>query len=726
MTQKNDKTLEARFIKASENFDAEYQGNTAAPLFKKVFYVEKRGKAILSVCGLGYGYYYLNGKKVSDDLFTAPVSAYDKYVWYNEYDVTSLIKTGKNVIAVILGNGFFNENFPSFWRNNQAEWRDHPKVALSLEIDGEIILESDDSFLCTENSFVTHNQLRSGEHFDARLYNEKWKNIESEDSFNWKHAVIDKDFHPEFKKCLCEPIREIEYYDFIDCKKTDKGYVLDFGFNISGYISAYVNEREGTEIVFRHSEEIYPNGELKLNGLNSLYPTVDFQVDRYICGKNNYRWSPKFTYHGFRFVLVEGLTNAPEKGSIKAVFVHQNVRKISKFDSSNDLINKIYDAGIRATYSNLFYSLTDCPTREKFGWMNDAQASFEQLYINFDIKKFMDKWGEDILYSQTESGEIPAIVPTHGYGLKHGPVADGALYELPYIEWLYTGNADKMIHFLPYLEKYYTCFMNGETGGYWWLGDWNGNKNLIQEKEFLRWFYTIKFCKIISLAYELKGEEIPEKYFIDCKEAEKNILDRYIDSNGKCTEENLTVVSMIMHIGIADNTILSQQLCRIIEEGEFHLHCGMLGVQYLYDVLTDAGFAEYAFKLITAKEAPGFETWFAQGATTLWEKLEGDDHSRNHHMFSNVLAWFYKTLLGIHVIKAGYEQVEFKPSFINAMDYCNGSIETVRGKIEVCWERKDEIITYKIVLPKKIVGHFAGKELVSGVNVFKMEVSKNE
>ncbi len=385
----------APFIKSPAPFCAEDYAPAPAQIFLRQFNLDKKGKATLCFCPLGYGYCFINGKSVTEDLLLAPVSEYDRLLWYNVYDVTHLLKDGENVIAVILGNGFFNENFPSAWDTNKMPWRDNLKFALSLQVDGEALLESDEKFLCKDSGFVAYNQLRSGETFDARLYDENWK-TKIGDGF--KNAVIDqKTVGVKRKECLCEPIREFEEYDFISCRQTNEGYLLDFGVNISGYLRVSVNEAEGTAIEMRHAEQANEDGSLKLNRLDIFYPTVDFQVDRYICGKKNYTWSPKFTYHGFRFVLVKGMTKPPKKGEFKAVFVHQAVRKKADFSCSNELINKIYNAGIRSTYSNLHYALTDCPTREKLGWTNDAASSFEQMYINFDIKQFMEKWAEDMV-----------------------------------------------------------------------------------------------------------------------------------------------------------------------------------------------------------------------------------------------------------------------------------------------------------------------------------------
>ncbi len=714
---------ESRFIKAKIEFEANDQGYTPAPLFRKVFEVENLSKAVLSVCGVGYGYYYINGQKVTEDLFTAPVSNYDKLCWYNRYDVSHLLQKGKNVICIILGNGFFNENFPSHWHNSESVWRDNPKFALRLEVDGETLIESDESFLCIEDSFVIHNQLRSGEIFDARKYDEDWKNVDFDDS-SWHIAVIDTKHTPILKECRCEPIREMERYDFVNVIATEKGYVLDFGFNMSGYISAYIDEKEGTEITFSHSEEIYENGELKLNGLNILYPSVPFQVDKYICGKKNYRWSPKFTYHGFRYVLVEGLSKKPQKGDIQAVFVHQAVEKIAEFECSDEVLNKIYDAGIRATWSNMFYALTDCPTREKFGWTNDAQASAEQIYINFNCRSFFEKWIEDFKSCMTNFGALPAIVPTHGYGYYHGPVADGAFFEIPYQNYVYTGDKSMLIDCLPYFKKYYDFFVSDKNEDKAWLCDWDGYSNHNIDKNFIRNFYTVKLCKIILLAKQFAKENDTEFYEQEIQKATKE-LEKFIDKKGAATIEGQTAPAALLYWGLGNKERLVKQIVESIDEENGHLNCGMFGIQYLYDTLSQNGYAEYAYKIITAKGEPSVAAWIEKDGTTLWEtwKDSGFTDSRNHHMYSNVLAWFFKYLLGIQT-ENGYQKIQLNPCFISELKYCKGAIETPYGKLSIEWKIENGQAAVAIDLPSGIDAVYQNQKLKAGKNCFEEKIEE--
>ena len=716
--------FQAKFIKASADFDPLYKGDVSAPLFRKKFCVSNLQNATLKICCLGYGYCYINGEKVAEDLFTAPVSDYDKLVWYHTYDVTNLLKKGENVIAVILGNGFFNENFVSVWRHNEAPYRDNPKFALELFVDGALILSTNDCFLCTKESFVTRNELRSGETFDGRLYEKAWKDLDFDDTV-WTESVDDTSgFNPVRKECVCEPIREREIIEFVSCTETEKGYVLDFGKNFAGYLRVRINEEEGTIVKFSHSEEIYEDYSLKLNGLNVFYPDVDFQVDRYICGEEPLTWSPKFTYHGFRYVLVEGLTKAPTKEEIKAVFVCQDIEKNTTFSCSNSLLNKIYEAGINATYSNMHYVLTDCPTREKLGWTNDAQASAEQILIHFSAEKFLTKWMEDYKFAMLESGDFPSVIPSPGCELTKGPVSDGAFFEIPYRIYQYTGNSELLVGLLPYFEKYYRFFTERKYRDNLWLCDWDGFSNHDVDKDFIHAFYKVKLAKVILLAYSLLGKE-STAFYNECIQQATAVLNTYLTQDGKSKLDSQTVISMLLYAGIGDKGILIEQLKAKMDSNDGHLDVGMLGIQYIYDALSENGCADYAYRAITATDGIGFKAWFDKGATTLWETWKDSGHtdSRNHHMYSNVLAWIWKNIVGIRVPVNGdaYKRVELKPCFIEDVSFARGSIKTPFGEICSSWERKDGEIIYQVAIPNGVTATYNGLLLQAGENQFVVE-----
>lgn len=717
------------FIKPDIEFDPFREDY--APMFRKKFEINCEIKsAELFVCGLGYGYYYANGKSVTCDLFTAPPSDYRKTLWFNRYDVKNLLNTGENVFAVICGNGWYNETLETAWDHNTADWRDLPKFILTLKVNNEIVLSSDDSWKCTLNTPYLFNQLRQGEHFDSRQYQKNWTESTFDDS-GWQYAK--KDDNPPkgmFRECLCEPIREFE--EFCPVSITNVGenlYLYDFGENISGYARLKVNQQSGDRLVLNYAEQINDDNTLNYNSMDKdyYYKRGLFQTDEFICCGKEFEWTPKFTYHGFRYVLIEGLKEA-KSDTLTAVFVHQAVNTRSEFKCSNELFNKLFELGKRATLSNMFYMPTDCPTREKLGWMNDAQSSTEQFLTNFELENVLSKWWVDICDAMREDGMLPGIVPTPGWGYEwgNGPVSEGTLFEIPYRIYLHTGNDKLLKEGLPFFKRS-IAFWNSqkdENGDICYgLKDWAcpTDEEHCVDAAFINSILKVKCMRIMRLSAILCSEDVN---LID-KEIDSDISEikrKYISKDGTCTWNKQTAVAMLIYFGIYEELEpLKQQLARLVEENDFHHDCGMAGLRYLYIALNICGLQEYAYRIIDAKGFPSYSYWVEDGATALYEHWDRKT-SKNHHMYSDFMSWMIKTITGIQpdINHPGFTKISINPHFFEQLTFAESSCNTVSGKISVKWERKDGTVHLNIKIPSSIEAYFKGQKLNTGTNLFEL------
>lgn len=708
------------FIEYPEEFHPEYRTEETSPIFRRRFEVKQGLKrAALAVCGLGYGYYYLNGEAVTDDLFTAPTSDYNKTLWYNIYDVTDKLTVGENLFAVILGNGFYNETLNTTWCNNGASWRGLPKFALKLELEYEDtteILTSDEAWLCSKNSPVLFNQLRSGETYDSRI-GEVWRYSDFNDS-DWVSArQAEKKPSGVLRECLCQPIREDREYVPQNIFKNSSGnWVIDFGQNISGYVRVDLCKPEGTTVLLRHTERLKEDGTCEFNEMDStiFYRGCEFQVDRVICNGESISWKPRFTYHGFRYIEVEGLDERPEPQEFTAVFVHQDIKAVSEFNCSDNTLNKLFYMGQMSTWSNLFYILTDCPTREKMGWTNDAQASCEQILQNFDSYKMFRKWLQDIFDAVREDGALPGIIPTHGWGYEwgSGPISSGVIFELVYMMYRYSGNIELVETAFPYMLRH-LAFVNSKTDlsdgliGYGlcdWAGPFPSSNHAPTPVKLSDTLLAIKFHRITAFAADVLGKRDISKKL---REQEATLISAfkkaYVDENGRCKVSEQTAIAMMIALGVYDELKpLKAQLCEEIEKYNYHHHCGMLGLQYLFNALDICGLSEYGYRIITADGHPSYKQWITDGATTMYERW-GDRDSNNHHMFSCILAWFNKTLVGLRLDDTvnAYRQAVIAPIFIPQLDYCSGSYDTAAGKYSVYWKRnEDGTVTLEVNIPE--------------------------
>ena len=716
---------QAKYIKAQET-PSEFSLYDPIPLFRREFELtEDVREARIFVQSPGFAEYYINGKRITDDIFISAVSDYGKILWFNEYDVTDLLKKGRNTVGVIVGNGFFNESFRTPWIYNEAAFRDAPQFLLSLIVNGESVLVSDESFRASkEHSPIIYSHLRSGEYYDARKADDAWL-YEGYDDGDWYPAIVrEKPVSGELRPTECQPIRETEAYAPRSIVRTESGYLVDFGLTMSGYMEITLTAEAGDEIVFRYTEEVDENLSPKYNRMNAkhFYPESPFHVNKMIASGGVDTFKPKFSYHGFRYVLIEGLRKAPEPDSMRAYFTHQDVARRSSFTSGSEVLNYIYNAGIRSTYSNLFWSLTDCPTREKLGWANDAQASVEQALINFDIALLFAKWFEDLKSSMREDGALPGVIPSSGWGFDAGPICDGLLYELPYRTYLYTGDGTMLMDAIPYFERY-IGYLSGmiAKGHTFTYGDWMGYTcSKVVPKNFVRDFYFMKALDVTLFAHRLQGTDVAkwEGYYEKEKEA---FMDRYLDGDGRCVIDQQSSLAMILMTGLyRDREVIKKQLVAAVERDELRLTSGMVGVQYLYHALSECGRADLAFRMITETE-PGYRTWYNHGATTLWERWEGEnDGSHNHHMFAGVISWFYRSLLGIEpsVSAPGFARIELKPRFVRALGHISGHTQTVRGRIDAAWCFEENGVRYTVSIPENMEVIFRGKTLQTGRNEF--------
>ncbi len=730
----------AKFIKA-RGYDKEFSLFAPLPVFRRDFTLRGEIKnAVITVVSPGFACYYINGKPVTDDLFISPTSNYNKLMWYNRYEVTDLLCEGVNTVSVIAGNGFFNEPFITAWDYQDSSWRDAPQFMFSLCIDGQETLVSDESWrYSTDDSPVIYSHIRSGEHYDARK-GEAWRQPNF-DITAWK-SVETKEIPAgvTFMETPCEPVREIEEIKPVKIIKNDRGYLVDFGLNTAGYISLRLCEKAGTEILLRHSEEIDENNHPKYAYIfyhesvsddemgrynmaqTRFYPQSPFHLNKIIASGECDEVKPRFCYHGFRFVEIEGLTKEPKKEDITAYFISQKVKRTANFECGNEVLNFIYTAGIRSTKSNMFWSLTDCPTREKLGWTNDAASSAEQVLINFDIKRLLEKWFTDLKQDMRDDGSLPGIIPSNGWGDDWGPVCDNFLFEIPYRTYLYTGDDKMLVGAIPYFERYVQFLTKKrEENHEFILGDWLGyDSSPLTPKEFVRDFYLIKALRVTEIAYKLKGEKA-DKLSAQLSELERDFISRYNGADGNSIVDSQTALSMLICFNLCkDERKVKKQLVERVEKDGFMLTAGMVGVQYLYDALSLSGKPDYAFKLLTQSE-PGYKTWLNAGATTLWECWDGiEKGSHNHHMFSGVIAWLYKSLLGIRVSesKPAYEQIELSPCFIADVGYAKGEIETPYGTLSAEWHYDGVGFKYEVTVPYGITAYYDGRKLDESKNEF--------
>lgn len=713
------------FIKPAEPFDEGYNETNNAPVYAVDFTVDEEiVTAELRVCALGIGYAYVNGKRASDGLFAPPWSDFDKTLWYVSYDVKDAVNCGKNRLAVLCGNGFMNEDIPNTWGSTDSPYRDHPKVICELIVNGRTAVSTGSDWRYTLRTPYLMNRYRTGAAYDLRIP----LPVSSDTDITDWHSAVPDDRAPKgvFRLCDCEPIREIEEYSPISVTKLeDRKYLYDFGVNSSGYARITTRQSAGDVLTLRYAEEINGDLTLKTNEMENFYCGNPTHVETLITSGEPATFSTLLSYYGFRYLMIENL-DTDALIDLKAVFVHQDIERRSDFECSNEFLNTLFKCGIRATYSNLFYMPTDCPTREKYGWMNDAQSSSEQILTDFHAEKLLSRWSIDICDALDDEKGLPGIVPTFGWGYKwgNGPVSDGSLFEQGYRIYLHSGDSSTLVRSLPYFRRYFAYLRTREDeNGFlnFGLPDWaNPQENDGgTPRAFINAVLRVRFARIAQLAAELAGEDA-EEFKREEETQTALVLSNYLTEDGRCSVDEQTAVSLLVYHGIYRAIEpLAAQLKELVERFDFHHNCGMLGLRHLYMALNKCGLQEYGYRILTAKGFPSYRTWTENGATTLWERWTCRE-SKNHHMYSDFMSWLIKTAGGINPNenKPCFETVEIAPYYFRDLTLVRAHYDTPKGRVRTEWKREENGISLRITAPSDGTVLYNGAFLPAGESVF--------
>ena len=597
--------------------------NSTSLLLRRTFNIDKKGKSyLLHVIGLGIAIYHLNNKKITENVLLTPITDYSKTLLFDTYDVTSLIQEGKNVLAIELGNGFYNESLKTVWNIDKAQWRGEKCLSLILECDGNVVLESDESFKCLYSPALLYNELRAGEVVDFRNVLD-FGNVGFDDSNFLNASYLEKQLNAKLLNNTLPPIKEFKKYAPIKKISSKNGIIFDFGVNISGYIECVFNERSGKKITFKHAEDIKDN-ELELHGLDCYQNGEPFQQDVVVANGHKCTYKPKFTYHGFRYVEVSGISNFNDF-EIFAISVHEDIKQIKDFPVFKDEIkSKLFNDGINSILSNAFYGFTDCPTREKLFWLNDLQASLPFIMEYFDVKELLKKIMQDIVDAQKEDGNVAGIAPSPNWGYEFGPVCGFAIAKIPYLFYKKYKDISLLVAYKNQIYKYYEFLKNNDD---FVLGDWTGNTN---HKNTSKYF--------IKNAYLYLLDQILIEVFDDIGKKE-DLLDRKekllsVELKGQ-TIPSFLIVNKLGNIKDNEKCLLKD-----IAQNDYHLDAGMFGVQYIYEALSILNRKDIIDKIVLNKKAPSFRSWIEEGATSLYENFdETHSLSMNHHMFSNVIKY---------------------------------------------------------------------------------------
>lgn len=742
----------AIFISATHDY-ATYDKAVAAPYLRRAFTLDAiPEKAEITLTGLGFYRLFINGKDITKGLLAPYISNDDQIVYYDKYDLKPYLAVGENVLGFLLGNGMHNCVGGNVWDLDLATYRSAPKLAFALELD-DTVIEADERVL-THASPILFDDLRCGVHYDARNEICGW-NLPNFDTTDWAPAIPVEPARGKAVLCHADPIRV--YNELAPCSITPDvylgeyrmsntehnhwntlfydatedsgraGYLYDFGQNNAGIFRLKIRGKAGQRIVLQAAELDPKDGKLSYSNI-SFQPGGYVQRDIYICkGEGEEIFVPDFTYHGYRYIWVYGITEEQAtKDLLTYLVAGSDLKTRGDFSCSDEIANKLWDASLRSDRSNIYYFPTDCPHREKNGWTGDASVSAEHMTQKLAMEDTYKAWLQSIRGAQREDGALPGIVPTAGWGFEwgNGPIWDTVAFNLPYYTWRYRGdteivldNADMMLRYLNYALN-----RRNERGliaiG---LGDWcpvfKGPADYDAPLELTDTVSVMDCARKASVMLRAVGRgeqaDFAESVYTTLRNA---IREHLIDFDtmtvlGSC-ESSQAVALALGVFEPAEKPEAFTRLVEFVELADEHIDTGFFGARYLFDALSACGADDLAYHIITRTDAPSFGNWVAEhDATTLYEAFNESDGgctaSQNHHFWGAFSGWFIRTILGIRINPAEHDpkNVDVAPKFIEKLDSAKGFYDTVCGKLSVEWNRSGDEVYLNVEAPQGVYGN---------------------
>jgi len=424
---------------------------------KKIKISKPVERAVLYVSALGIYEPYFNGKRIGDDYLSPGWTDYHEHVYYNGYDVTKNIKTGDNAIGCILADGWYAGRFG--WNQQRANYGNTPKLTAQLVIefkDGKKqIITSDRTWKILVGPLVEADLLM-GEVYDARKEIPGWANPDFDDT-NFPAPWLNQQPKTKLEAMPAETVQVIHKYKPVEITEPKPGvFVCNFNQNISGFCSIKVSENRGKKIVLRHAERLNPDGTIYTKNMRAVDPT-----DIYYCkGDKNESYQPRFTFHGFQYLEITGVSKKPDPKDITALFISSATPAVGKFNCSNKMLNKLFSNIYHTQRMNFVDVPTDCPQRdERLGWTGDAQVYIKAATMITDVQKFMAKWLVELKNDQYPDGNYPAVSPdilNPGSGpawAEAGIICPWVLYETYGDKTVLKNQYNSMTRFMDFLVK---------------------------------------------------------------------------------------------------------------------------------------------------------------------------------------------------------------------------------------------------------------------------------
>ncbi len=678
--------------------------------------------AVVYVSGMGHYEMKINGQKIGDNEFTPIWSEYDKTVYYNTYDVTQILVSGGNAISVLLGNGFFNVQRLGHYGKLQTSFG-APQLILRMDInymDGSsksIVSDTDWKYALSP---ITYNSIYGGESYDARLYQEGYDNTDFDDS-SWLQAVEVEGPSGVLTPQTVQPIKIMERFGVVSTSRipvdslaaasaaTKRNidpsvFVADMEQNLAGFPEITVKGKCGQKITLLVAEKLTKQGacDQRQTGRQHYYEYT-------LSGDSIETWHPRFSYYGFRYIQVEGAVlegepnpdGLPVITKLQSCFIYNSAEEVSSFECSNPLFTQTHRLIERAERSNMQSVLTDCPHREKLGWLEQDHLCGPSLLYNYNMTNYVPKVIRDITDTQKEDGMVPTIAPQYvsfGNLFDDSPEWGSTLLILPFMYYeqygdstLITRNYNAMCSYVDYLtSRSENGIVSHGLGDWYDYGPWRAGFSRNTPIPLVATAHYIFDLQLLTKAARMLGNDTDANKYSSLLNDVTNSFNNEFYKPDSCKYGTGSQASnaLPLFLGLTgDNKkVVLQSLISDIHEHGNRLTTGDVGNRYLFQTLAQNGYNELLYTMFNHDETPGYGFQIKMGATTLteqWDPRQGT--SLNHFMMGQLDEWLFKTLGGIQNQPGtvGLKHLLINPILVGDLKYVKASTESLYGKIVV-------------------------------------------
>lgn len=696
------------------------------PMFRKEIELKNEiESALLFISGLGHYKAYINGNIISDDFLSPGWTNYHKTCLYNTYDVTDAVKNGLNALGIIVGTGFYNINNERY--RKLLITYGMPKLIARMHIkykDGsEKIIISDKDWKAAPSP-ITYSSMYGGENYDARLEQNGWNEAGFDDS-SWQEVLLAKNPGGKLVPETAFPVKKMETYQPIKVvKRGSIDYLIDFGQNASGIVRIKVKGNKGDTIRIIPAEVIHED-----YSVNQRWTGSPYYYEYILKGDGIETWEPMFTYYGLRYVEIFGVQPSdykddpgrPELLDIKMFHTYNSTPHTGNFWCSNPLFNQI-DTLIRYGIQSNFQSiLTDCPHRERLGWLEQSYLVGTSVQHNYEVYHLYCKLVRDMIDSQRKNGLIASTAPE--FVAFDDPFLDipewgSAIVLLPWLIYKWYGDISLMIEAWPAMQDYME-YLDSKADNFildYGLGDWYdigpelpGVSQLTPIPATATSIYFYDYMVLSEMAKKLGKDNESEIYLkkaIKIKEAYNKLLfdpKTCIYSTGSQTSQAIPLSMNIIEEQYREKAL--QNLVDTIIANNKAITAGDIGFHYLVDALTEGGYSQLFYEMNNRDDVPGYGYQIKKGATALTESWQAlVRKSNNHMMLGHIEEWFYTGLGGIRQEEnsVAYKNILIDPTFVDGLEQVKTSYYSPYGLIKSEWENRGDELIIEVSVPVNV------------------------